>query len=128
MNWVVLLDRRDTTVRMEGRTLRVERPGQVLQRVTLEMIGQVVIYPLVSCDVWRKLAEIWYAVKPAYRLPIIQEIACPYHTYGFNLYCRVNASIYRRSARSKSRKTIFATARERWVTNGIMANGRPAIQ
>ncbi len=56
---VVLLDRRDITVRMEGQTLRIERPGQAPQRIPLKMIGRVVVYgsPMVSCDVWRKLAD-----------------------------------------------------------------------
>ncbi len=56
---VVLLDRRDIAVCMEGQTLRIERPGHAPQRIPLKMIGRVVVYgsPMVSCDVWRKLAD-----------------------------------------------------------------------
>ncbi len=56
---VVLLDRRDITAGMEGQVLRVERPDCRPERIPLKLISQVVVYgsPMVSCDVWRKLAD-----------------------------------------------------------------------
>jgi len=56
---LLILDRRDTLVRLEGRALRVEQPDGVLQRVPLGMLGMVVVHgaPAVTCDVWRELSE-----------------------------------------------------------------------
>ncbi|MDG4594578.1 MAG: CRISPR-associated endonuclease Cas1 [Candidatus Contendobacter sp.] len=56
---LLILDRRDTLVRLEGHALRVEQPDGVLQRVPLGMLGMVVVHgaPAVTCDVWRELSE-----------------------------------------------------------------------
>lgn len=56
---LLVLDRRDTLVRLEGHALRVEQPDGVLQRVPLGMLGMVVVHgaPAVTCDVWRELSE-----------------------------------------------------------------------
>lgn len=56
---LLILDRRDSLVRLEGHALRVERPDGVLQRVPLGMLGMVVVHgaPAVTCDVWRELSE-----------------------------------------------------------------------
>jgi len=56
---VVLLDHRDMVVRSEGQVLRIDRPERKPERVPINMIGRVVVYgsPMVSCDVWRKLAD-----------------------------------------------------------------------
>ena len=56
---VVLLDHRDIVVRSEGQVLRIERPERKPERIPINMISRVVVYssPMVSCDVWRKLAD-----------------------------------------------------------------------
>lgn len=56
---LLVLDKRDMLVRLEGKALRVERPDGALQRVPLGMLGMVVVHgaPAVTCDVWRALAE-----------------------------------------------------------------------
>ncbi len=56
---ILLLDRRDMQVRLDGRTLRIERAGLPVERVPLGVLGSVIVHgsPLVSCDVWRALAE-----------------------------------------------------------------------
>lgn len=56
---LLVLDRRDMLVRLEGKALRVERSDGAMQRVPLSMLGMVVVYgaPAVTCDVWRALAE-----------------------------------------------------------------------
>ncbi|BCL60476.1 CRISPR-associated endonuclease Cas1 1 [Desulfomarina profundi] len=56
---VVLLDHRDIVVKSEGQVLRIDRPGRKPERVPINMVGRVVVYgsPMVSCDVWRKLAD-----------------------------------------------------------------------
>lgn len=56
---LLILDRRDMLVRLEGNALRVEQPDGVLQRVPLGMLGMVVVHgaPAVTCDVWRALSE-----------------------------------------------------------------------
>ncbi|MBE2294545.1 MAG: CRISPR-associated endonuclease Cas1 [Phycisphaerales bacterium] len=58
-NLLLILDRRDTLVRLEGHALRVEQSDGVLQRVPLGMVGMVVVHgaPAVTCDVWRELSE-----------------------------------------------------------------------
>lgn len=56
---LLILDRRDMLVRLEGHALRVEQPDGVLQRVPLGMLGMVLVHgaPAVTCDVWRELSE-----------------------------------------------------------------------
>ncbi|OQY54203.1 MAG: CRISPR-associated endonuclease Cas1 [Desulfobacteraceae bacterium 4572_88] len=55
----LILDRRDLVVRMEAQTVCIERPGLMPQKVPLRMIGRVIAIgnPMVSCGVWRALAE-----------------------------------------------------------------------
>jgi CRISPR-associated protein Cas1 len=56
---LLVLDRRDSLIRLEGHALRVERPDGALQRVPLGILGMVIVQgaPAVTCDVWRALAE-----------------------------------------------------------------------
>ena len=56
---LVLLDHRDMIVKTEGQVLRIERPDRKPERIPINMIDRVVVYgsPMVSCDVWRKLAD-----------------------------------------------------------------------
>ncbi len=55
----VILDRRELVVRMESKSIRVDSPGGHPERIPLEMIGRLILIgnPMVSCDVWRALAE-----------------------------------------------------------------------
>jgi CRISP-associated protein Cas1 len=55
---LVVLDRRESTVRLDGRALRVEH-ADGWERIPLGLVGLVVVHgsPSVSCDVWRALAE-----------------------------------------------------------------------
>lgn len=55
---MLVLDRRDSSVRLEGRAVRVDTP-EGFERVPLGLLGLVVVHgsPAVSCDVWRALAE-----------------------------------------------------------------------
>jgi CRISP-associated protein Cas1 len=55
----VILDRKELVVRMESKSIRVDRPDGPLERIPLEMIGRLILIgsPMVSCDVWRALAE-----------------------------------------------------------------------
>lgn len=56
---MLLIDHRDTRVRMNGRALRIERPGTPPEHVPLGLLGLVVVHgsPMVGCEVWRELAE-----------------------------------------------------------------------
>ncbi|MGN7612653.1 CRISPR-associated endonuclease Cas1 [Magnetococcales bacterium HHB-1] len=56
---IVILDKKDITVRMDGKAMRVDKPDGSLERFPLGMIGQVIVYgrPMVACDVWLALAE-----------------------------------------------------------------------
>ncbi|HRC72962.1 MAG TPA: CRISPR-associated endonuclease Cas1 [Candidatus Competibacter sp.] len=58
-DFLLILDRRDMRVRLEGNALRVEQPDANLQRIPLGMLGLVVVHgaPAVTCDVWRALSE-----------------------------------------------------------------------
>lgn len=56
---MVVLDRKDMAVTLDGKTLKIKRPDAKPQTIPLGMIGQVVVHgkPMVSCDVWRALAD-----------------------------------------------------------------------
>ena len=58
-NLTLVLDRREMLVSMDGKTIKVEQPNAEPQRLPLGLLGQVVVHgnPMVSCDVWRALAE-----------------------------------------------------------------------
>lgn len=66
---LLVIDHRETTVRMDGRALRIARPDSPPEHVPLGLLGLVVIHgsPLVGCEVWRELAErnIPAVVQPA---------------------------------------------------------------
>ena len=55
----LVLDRRDTTVNLDGKSLQIRPNNAPMQRIPLGMLGQVIVYgsPQVSCDVWRALSE-----------------------------------------------------------------------
>lgn len=55
----VVLDRKNITMSLDGKSLRIDCPGSPIQRVPLGMVGQVIVYgsPVVGCNVWRKLSE-----------------------------------------------------------------------
>jgi len=54
----VVLDRKELSVSMDSKTLRVNRPDGPPQRFPLKSIERLIVIgrPLVSCDVWRALA------------------------------------------------------------------------
>jgi CRISPR-associated protein Cas1 len=56
---ILVIDHRETLVRMDGRALRIDRPDAPPEHVPLGLIGLVVVHgsPLVGCEVWRELAE-----------------------------------------------------------------------
>lgn len=56
---MLIIDHRDTQVRMNGRALRIERPDTAPEHVPLGLLGLVVVHgsPMVGCEVWRELAE-----------------------------------------------------------------------
>jgi CRISPR-associated protein Cas1 len=55
----VVLDKKNITLSLDGKSLRIDCPGTPVQRVPLGMVGQIIVYgnPVVSCNVWRKLSE-----------------------------------------------------------------------
>ncbi len=56
---MLIIDRRETQVRMDGRALRVQRPDTPTEHVPIGVLGLVVVNgsPLIGCEVWRALAE-----------------------------------------------------------------------
>lgn len=56
---ILVIDHRETQLRMAGRALRIDRPDANPEHVPLGLLGLVVVHgsPLVGCDVWRALAE-----------------------------------------------------------------------
>jgi len=56
---VLLIDKNHLAVTLEGNSLRIQQPDDKTRHVPLGMLGQMVVYgrPLVSCDVWRALAD-----------------------------------------------------------------------
>ena len=59
MVFTVVLDKNNLTVTKDGPTIRIRHPDMRTKNVPFGMISQVVVYgsPMVSCDVWRALAE-----------------------------------------------------------------------
>jgi len=59
----VILDKKNISMSLDGKSLRIDCPGSPLQRVPLGMVRQVIVYgnPLVACNVWRKLSELGIA-------------------------------------------------------------------
>lgn len=57
-NLTLVLDRKQLVVRMESRSIRVDRPDAAVERIPLNMVDRVVIVgsSMISCDVWRALA------------------------------------------------------------------------
>jgi len=66
---MLVIDHRETRVRMDSRALRIDRPDSPPEHVPLGLLGLVVVHgsPLVGCEVWRELAErnIPAVVQPA---------------------------------------------------------------
>ena len=56
---LLVIDHKDTTVRMNGRALRIQHADQAPQHIPLGVLGLVIVHgrPLVGCEVWRALAE-----------------------------------------------------------------------
>ena len=56
---LLVIDRKETTVRHITGALRIERPDEPAKTVPLHMLEQVVVYgnPLIESAVWRALAE-----------------------------------------------------------------------
>jgi CRISP-associated protein Cas1 len=56
---LLVIDRRETQLRLDGRALRVDVPGAAPRHIPLGVLGLVVVHgrALVGCDVWRALAE-----------------------------------------------------------------------
>jgi CRISPR-associated protein Cas1 len=56
---LLVIDHRETSVRMDGRALRIDQPQAPPEHVPLGLVGLVVVHgsPMVTCDVWRALAE-----------------------------------------------------------------------
>ncbi len=55
----LVLDRREMMVTLSGQALHIEQPDKDVTHVPLGLLAQVIIHggPMVSCDVWRALAE-----------------------------------------------------------------------
>ncbi|RLC24318.1 MAG: CRISPR-associated endonuclease Cas1 [Deltaproteobacteria bacterium] len=55
----VILDLKELVVRMESKSIRVDRPDVPPERIPMGMVARLILIgnPMVSCDVWRALAE-----------------------------------------------------------------------
>ena len=56
---LLVIDRKETTVRHSAGVLRIERPDEPAKTIPIQMLEQVVVYgnPLVESAVWRALAD-----------------------------------------------------------------------
>ncbi|ESQ15778.1 MAG: CRISPR-associated endonuclease Cas1 [Thiohalocapsa sp. PB-PSB1] len=56
---MLIIDRRETQVRMDGRAMRVQWPDAATEHIPLGVLGLVIVHgsPLIGCEVWRALAE-----------------------------------------------------------------------
>nr|CAA6830868.1 MAG: CRISPR-associated protein Cas1 [uncultured Thiotrichaceae bacterium] len=65
---LLVVDRKETTLRYQNQTIRMEREGKATRTIPIRQLEQVVVYgnPLVESSVWRALAD---AGVPATLLP-----------------------------------------------------------
>lgn len=56
---LLVIDRKETTVRHTAGVLRIERPAEPPKSIPIQMLEQVVVYgnPLIEASVWRALAD-----------------------------------------------------------------------
>ena len=104
-DFLLVLDRRDLLVRPEGKSLRIERPNQPVQRVPLASLGLLVVYgaPVVSCDVWRLLAQ---RSIPAVLLPLRGAGPVVWMGNGLSNTIQVRCLQHQQGAQSSSAVTI----------------------
>lgn len=119
----LLLDRRDMRVRLDGRALRIERPGLAVARVPLGVLGSVIVHgsPLVSCDVWRALAE---RNVPAVLLPARGRGTAACLSTAFSNTIRLR----RRQHRAASRADLRLAVARRLVELKIRAQRQLLVQ
>lgn len=119
----LLLDRRDMRVRLDGRALRIERAGQPIERVPLGVLGSVIVHgsPLVSCDVWRALAE---RNVPAVLLPARGRGTAACLSSAFSNTIRLR----RRQHRAASRANLRLAVARRLVEIKIRAQRQLLVQ
>ncbi|MDM8538413.1 CRISPR-associated endonuclease Cas1 [Desulfobacterales bacterium HSG17] len=55
----LILDKKELIVRMENNILRIDQPGCNPEKIPLNLVRELVVMgrPMISCDVWRSLAE-----------------------------------------------------------------------
>ncbi|MGH8577720.1 MAG: CRISPR-associated endonuclease Cas1 [Gammaproteobacteria bacterium] len=119
----LLLDRRDMRVRLDGRALRIERAGLAVERIPLGVLGSVIVHgsPLVSCDVWRALAE---RNIPAVLLPARGRGSAAYLSTAFSNTIRLR----RRQHRAVSRPDLRLAVARRLVEIKIRAQRQLLLQ
>lgn len=112
---VLLLDKNDLAVTLEGNSLRIQQADDKTRHVPLGMLGQMVVYgrPPVSCDVWRALAD---RNIPAVLLPGRGRGGAAYMGGG------LSASVRARAAQHEAlRNPKAAAAVRRWVLDKKIA-------
>lgn len=89
----VILDRKELVVRMDSGAIRIDQPGHKLKRIPLNMIERVIVIgkPLVSCDVWRTLAQ---KNIPAVLLPSRGDTVSTYLGPGLNNSANIRMGQY----------------------------------
>ncbi|QTA90418.1 CRISPR-associated endonuclease Cas1 [Desulfonema magnum] len=103
----VILDQKDMVVTLDSDTVRVDRPGCQLQRIPINMISRLIVKgnPMVSCGVWRALAE---KNIPVTLLPLRGKGSAAYVGSGLSM------SVEKRTAQHKAiheEKTVLAISR-----------------
>jgi len=90
----LILDKRELVARMEDRTIRIDRPGVRPERIPLSMINQVIVMgsPMVSCDVWRALAN---QNIPSIMLPLRGNNAVSYACPGLSATVHLRVAQYK---------------------------------
>ncbi|NWH03867.1 CRISPR-associated endonuclease Cas1 [Desulfobacter latus] len=118
----VVLDRKNMDLTMDGKSLRIDIPGEKCQRIPLGMVGQVIVYgnPRVACNVWRKLAE--YGI-PSLLLPARGKGDGAWVTPGTSTSVNVRIAQFKAWADPGTRKKAAAWA-VREKLNGVQEMAR----
>ncbi len=118
----LILDRKESVVRMEANAVRIDRPGCRPQRAPLSMLDKVVVFgnPMVGCDVWRALSQNGI---PALLFPIRGKGDAAYVGSGLSSFVQSRLEQYAAS-QDKDRRVIIA----RWLLDEKLSGQATMLQ
>ncbi len=118
----LILDRRDLSVSVENKALRIDYADGAFKRVPLAVLGSVVVYgsPSVRCDVWRALAD---SAVPVALMPARGKGEVCWLGSGLSSFVHWRARQYR-AYQELGRRLVLA----RWMVREKLAAGCDLLQ